>query len=286
MVIEPCPILKVAKAGQTLVIVGRNSAGDWYQTDTGAWVFGELLDKTAIEVSVTTNEAPASNTPTRLVATPKPITRANTSASDNANRYGMLAAILNSMAPWVVLPLPGMILWIVALVLIVVRRRWRWTIQCVFLTILLPPVGWFVTLWASLLLVKNPIQPTSPRELVQRIAESKPMMVILFILGIILTAVSWLGAAMFFAMLLISYFIFLKLLPGPGRELPTYGSSVTPGSTAPVSAYLPSGSSYIGPSDISYDSSMCPSDDLLGDNRQDKGGDDEGSILDGWLFKY
>lgn len=38
------PKVGAAKAGQSLAIVARNPAGDWYQTATGEWIFGELLD--------------------------------------------------------------------------------------------------------------------------------------------------------------------------------------------------------------------------------------------------
>ena len=38
------PSVGVAKSGQTLTIIGRNSTGTWYQTANGTWIFGNLLN--------------------------------------------------------------------------------------------------------------------------------------------------------------------------------------------------------------------------------------------------
>ena len=41
------PKVGSARAGQSLAIVARNPTGDWYQTATGEWIFGDLLESTA-----------------------------------------------------------------------------------------------------------------------------------------------------------------------------------------------------------------------------------------------
>jgi uncharacterized protein YgiM (DUF1202 family) len=38
-------VVATVNPGETINIVGRNAAGDWYVLDNGAWVFGELLEE-------------------------------------------------------------------------------------------------------------------------------------------------------------------------------------------------------------------------------------------------
>ena len=75
-----------AKAGQTLAIVGQNTAGDWYQTATGAWIFGELLDGSATVPVVSGIPDPPSITATPAVATPVSAVRGNDGGSGPVGR--------------------------------------------------------------------------------------------------------------------------------------------------------------------------------------------------------
>ncbi|MBK8046574.1 MAG: hypothetical protein IPK16_05260 [Anaerolineales bacterium] len=58
----------------------------------------------------------------------------------------------------------------------------------------------------------------SPRESVQKVTESTPVMIGLGIVFLALTAVSIVGGFIFFLALLIAYQIFLALFPGPARN--------------------------------------------------------------------
>jgi cytoskeletal protein RodZ len=72
-----------ANADETINIVGRNEAGDWYFTDRGAWIFGQLVSAPAGPVPVGTPAAPAGGaiipTPTPAVES-APVTEAPTAA--------------------------------------------------------------------------------------------------------------------------------------------------------------------------------------------------------------
>lgn len=90
------PKVGSARAGQSLTIVARNPVGDWYQTATGAWIFGELL-----------NSAPAvpaaASIPTSPQATASPSVAAQGSSTDangtgvRSVRQGAVAASIRRM---------------------------------------------------------------------------------------------------------------------------------------------------------------------------------------------
>lgn len=169
-------------------------------------------------------------------------------------------------------------LWCAALLLMMLRGRWRWLVKCILETILLLPVGWFVTLWTGLFVLIDPVDSDSPREALQDFVSSDSAQMGIWISVLILTAFTILGGALLFAVLAVCYAIFLRLLPGYDHgmslHLPGLGAL---GSATSSGSYLSSGS------DDSDDSDDGGGDDS-GDDDDDDG--DRGSVWDGWLFKW
>lgn len=48
-------------AGQPLVLVGKNAAGDWLKLDSGSWIFAELVDNAPADLPVVSEDTPASS---------------------------------------------------------------------------------------------------------------------------------------------------------------------------------------------------------------------------------
>ncbi|MBK7204277.1 hypothetical protein, partial [Candidatus Amarolinea dominans] len=87
--------------------------------------------------------------------------------------------------------------------------------HCILVTVLLLPIGWFVTILSGLLQLADPDSSTSPRELLQNFVNLEPVQTTIGIVFLVLTAVSIFGGIIVFAILAIVYAIFLALLPGP-----------------------------------------------------------------------
>lgn len=296
------PKVGSARAGQSLAIVARNPAGDWYQTITGAWIFGELLESVAplpIAPNIPTPppaaiSTPAVTTSAGVVESRPAMSRAQQAAEPTCSPEAPVACVAHQARTAVVnwlnanlirrnILLAGLSLWGAALMLLLARRRWRWVAHCVLVTILLLPIGWFVTLLTGLLVLLNPRDPTSPRELVQAMVASTGVQIALLVAFLTLTAVSILGGVIVFALLAIGYFVFLRLLPGPdyGSSWPHHVPSLS-GSAASSSGYLSDGADYGSSSSESYQGYDPYSS--RDDDRDDDG--DSGSIWDGWLVKW
>lgn len=295
------PKVGSARAGQSLAIVARNPTGDWYQTATGEWIFGELLESTAplpIAPDIPTpppvaTSTPAVTTSASAVESRPAVNRTQQAAGPTCSLEAPVACVAQAktaVVNWLNADLirrniflAALSLWGAALMLLLARRRWRWVAHCVLVTILLLPIGWFVTLLTGLLVLFNPYDPTSPRELVQAMVGSTVVQVVLLVAFLTLTAVSILGGVIVFAMLAIGYFVFLRLLPGPDYgSSPSYHVPSLPGSTASSSGYLSDGADYGSSSNDSYQG-------YYPDSRNDDDRDDDdggGSIWDGWLVKW
>lgn len=295
------PKVGSARAGQSLAIVARNPTGDWYQTATGEWIFGELLESTAplpIAPDIPTPPPAVTSTPAKVVTASavesRPaVNRTQQAAGPSCSPEAPVVCVAQAktaVVNWLNADLirrniflAALSLWGAALMLLLARRRWRWVAHCVLVTILLLPIGWFVTLLTGLLVLLNPHDPTSPRELVQAMADSTVVQVFLLVAFLTLTAVSILGGIIVFGMLAIGYFVFLRLLPGPDYgSSPSYHVPSLPGSTASSSGYLSDGADYGSYSNDSYQG-------YYPDSRNDDDRDDDdggGSIWDGWLVKW
>jgi uncharacterized protein YgiM (DUF1202 family) len=69
------PVVGTAQQGEALTIVGRNEAGDWYQLDSGAWIFAPLVDNAPADLPVapatTETPTPEATVETEATATPE-----------------------------------------------------------------------------------------------------------------------------------------------------------------------------------------------------------------------
>lgn len=291
------PKVGVVKAGQSLVIVAQNPEGNWYQTTSGAWIFGELLDgvtplSVVSDIPIPLSTATSTRTVTTSAIMPEtPITTGGDqeAPSPECNLESPLVCVNQAkiaIVNWLTADLirystylAGLSLWGAALMLLLARRRWRWVAHCILVTILLLPIGWFVTLLTGLFVLLNPHDPTSPRELVQAIVDSAVVKIVLLIVFLVLTAVSILGGFIAFAMLAIGYLVFLKLLPGPDSgSSPAYHVPSLPGPTTSSGGYLSDGTHHSDSDDSRFDRDPYPDDD--------DDDDDGGSIWDGWLVKW
>jgi cytoskeletal protein RodZ len=70
-------VVGAAALNDTVNIVGRNEAGNWYYLDSGAWIFGQLVSAPAAAVPVGTPAPPPEGQP---VALPTPTAAAGTEA--------------------------------------------------------------------------------------------------------------------------------------------------------------------------------------------------------------
>lgn len=62
-------VVSTAAAGALLRLIGRNQAGDWYQTDSGVWISASLVDNAPTDLAIVA--APALPAPTvAVVAAP------------------------------------------------------------------------------------------------------------------------------------------------------------------------------------------------------------------------
>lgn len=90
------PKVGSARAGQSLAIVARNPTGDWYQTATGEWIFGELLDSApAVPAAI------GIPTPPQATASPSPAVQESSAGATGtgvrSERQGAAAAWLRRL---------------------------------------------------------------------------------------------------------------------------------------------------------------------------------------------
>lgn len=303
------PKVGAASAGETLIIVAQNAAGDWYQTASGAWIYADL-------VTGATPLRDESRTPVLLAPTPIAVATQSLAVESESsavleNLEQSLVLECGSQTPvvcireaastirqWLIgsvirrnISLTSLGLWGAAVLVLLVRRRWSWTVHCVLVTLLLMPIGYFITLATGLLILVSPRTDTSPREIVQNIVGSMPVQIAIWILFLALTAISILGGLIVFAMLAFCYFLFLRLLPGPGFDIPSRNVAPRlPPPKSPDGGHQSDGTSY-DYSDL-YLSDRDPYWDpcqgyYSNDDDKDKDRDDDsGSIWDGWLIKW
>lgn len=281
------PSVGVAKSGQTLTIIGRNSTGTWYQTANGTWIFGNLLNSMPRVPVAADNPAASGAVSTPAVATRTPTGGTTGTGIGSVGRAHSLECSFDSplaCLDWLLgdptrrnTVLGGLGLWVAALALMAAGRRWRWVMHSILVTVLLLPIGWFVTILSGLLQLADPDSSTSPRELLQNFVNLEPVQTTIGIVFLVLTAVSIFGGIIVFAILAIVYAIFLALLPGP---------DYVPSPPYPLLGHPEHATSgEFSDNRPDYDPYSSYPDTRSDDNSDD---DDRssGSIWDGWLVKW
>lgn len=303
------PRVGAAKAGETLMVVAQNAKGDWYQTASGEWIFRGLVAGVTPVPTASNTPTPPAPAPISIETQTPPPKSEDYAVLENSERTSTLECtpqtpavcireVISAINQWPIGSVIGrdvspasVVLWGAAVLLLLVRRRWYWTVHCVLVTLLLMPLGYFITLATGLLVLVSPHTDTSPREIVQDIVGSTPVQIAIWLLFLALTAVSILGGLIVFAILAVCYLLFLKLLPGPGFDISFRNPAPRLASPKRADDGYPSDGPTYDYSDLST-SDRDPYWDYYRDHyiyekdKDEDRDDDGGSIWDGWLIKW